>query len=135
VRRRAVEIEVVVLDVFPVVALAVGEPEQPFLHDRVHAVPQGHRKAEDLPVVRDAAEPVLTPAIGARAGLVVAEVVPGVAHVAVVLAHGAPLAFREIRAPLLPRLAGIAGSFETTSFFGHGVASLLSGLAVRSEQV
>ena len=72
VRRRAVEVEVVLLDVLAVVALAVGQAEQPLLEDRVLAVPQGQREAEPLLVVGDAGQAVLAPAIGARAGLVVA---------------------------------------------------------------
>ena len=97
-----VEVEVVLLDVLAVVALAVGQPEQPLLEDRVLAVPQRQREAQPLLVVGDAGEPVLAPAVGARARLVVAEVVPGVAVVAVVLAHGAPLALGEVRPPLPP---------------------------------
>jgi hypothetical protein len=42
--------------------------------------------------------------IGARAGLVVREVVPRIAVLTVVLAHRAPLAFAEVgRPPLFPR--------------------------------
>ena len=72
VGRRAVEVEVVLLDVLAVIALAVGQAEQPLLEDRVLAVPQGQREAEPLLVVGDAGQAVLAPAIGARAGLVVA---------------------------------------------------------------
>ena len=79
VRGRRVEVEVVLLDVLAVVALAVGEPEQALLEDRVATVPEGEREAQPLPVVGDARDAVLAPAVGARAGLIVAEVVPGVA--------------------------------------------------------
>ena len=103
VRRRAVEVEVVLLDVLAVVALAVGQAEQPLLEDRVLAVPQRQREAEPLLVVGDAGQAVLAPAVGARAGLIVAEVVPGVAALAVVLADGPPLPFAQVRPPLLPR--------------------------------
>ena len=54
-------------------------------------------------VVTNPGEPVLAPVIGARACLIVREVVPGVAVFAVVLADRAPLAFAEVRAPLFPR--------------------------------
>src|SRR5262245_10354422 len=47
-------------------------------------------------------ETVLAPVIRTGARLIVAEVVPGITGVAVVLAHGAPLALAEIRAPALP---------------------------------
>ena len=102
VRGRAVEIEVVLLDVLAVVALAVGQAEQPLLQDGVALVPERQRKAQPLLVVAEATQAVLAPPIGARAGLVVREVVPGVAVVAVVLADGAPLPLAEVRPPLLP---------------------------------
>ena len=54
---------------------------------------------------RDAGDAVLAPAIGAAAGVVVREVVPGVAVRAVVLAHRAPLALAQVRPPRLPALA------------------------------
>ena len=79
VGRRRVEVEVVLLDVLAVVALAVGQAEQPLLEDRIAAVPEREREAEALAVVGEAGEAVLAPAVGARARLVVAEVVPGVA--------------------------------------------------------
>ena len=43
VGRRAVEVEVVLLDVLAVVAFTVGQPEQPLLEDRILAVPQRQR--------------------------------------------------------------------------------------------
>ena len=122
--RRAVEVEVVLLDVLPVVALAVGQAEQAFLEDRVLAVPQGQRKAEPLMVVGDPGQAVLTPAIRARAGLVVGEVVPGVAAFAVVLAHGSPLPLAEIGPPLLPGDSA-RGCVESNVFGCHGIPSFV----------
>ena len=55
-----------------------------------------------LLVVGNAGDAVFAPAIRAGAGVIVGEEVPGVAVLAVVLAHGAPLPFTEIRPPLLP---------------------------------
>ena len=78
-RRRAVEVEVVLLDILAVIAFAVGQSEQPFLENRVLAVPQGQGEAEPLLVVGDAGQTVFTPAIGSRAGLIVGEVIPGIA--------------------------------------------------------
>src|SRR5271157_867218 len=62
--RRAVEIEVVLLDVLPMVALAVGEAEESFLEDRVLAVPERDGEAQQLLVIRQPGNPVLTPVIG-----------------------------------------------------------------------
>ena len=99
---RAVDVEVVLLDVLAVVRLTVGEPEQALLQDGIPLVPQRQRQAQPLLVVREAREPVLAPPVGARAGLVMGEVVPGVAVVAVVLADRAPLPLAEVGSPLLP---------------------------------
>ena len=51
------------------VALAVGQAEEPFLEDRVLAVPEREGEAEPLLVVGDPGQSVFAPAIGARAGL------------------------------------------------------------------
>ena len=45
-RRRAVEIEVVLLDVLAVIAFAVGQSEQALFQDRVASVPQCEREAQ-----------------------------------------------------------------------------------------
>ena len=107
VGRGAVEVEPVLLDVLPVVALGVGEAEHPLLQDRIGAVPQGEGETELLAVIADPRDAVLAPPVGARPRLIVREVAPGVSALAVVLAHGAPLPLAQVRAPCLPRrLAG-----------------------------
>ena len=102
VRRRAIDVKVVLLDVLAVIALAVGQPEQALFQDGIATVPEGEREAQLLLVVGDSGNSVFAPTIGARAGLVVGKIVPGVAVVAVVLAHGAPLPLAEVRTPFLP---------------------------------
>ena len=102
VGRRAVEVEVVLLHVLAVVPLAVGEPEEPLLEDGILAVPQGQREAEALLVIGDAGDAVLAPAVGAGAGMIVGEEIPGIAVFAVVLAHRSPLPLAEVGPPLLP---------------------------------
>src|SRR5262249_9751220 len=84
------------------IALVVGESEEALFQDWIALVPESQCKAESLLVIRNAAQPILAPSIGARAGVVVWKVVPSVAIVAVVLAHRPPLAFAKIRSPLLP---------------------------------
>jgi hypothetical protein len=101
-RRRAVEVEPILLDVLAVVALTVREPEHPLLEDRVRAIPEGERQTQPLTVIADPRDAVLAPAIGARSGVIVREVVPRVAAGAVVLADRAPLPLAQIRAPRLP---------------------------------
>ena len=102
VGRRAVEVEVVLLDVLAVVAFAVGQSEEPLLEDRILPVPQGQREAQALFVIGNAGDAVFAPAIGARAGLIVGEEIPGVSVLAVVLADRSPLALAEVRTPFLP---------------------------------
>ena len=75
-RRRGIEVGVIFLHVLAVISLFSGEPEKAFFQDGVAAVPQRQRKAKVLMAVADAGDAVFAPAVGARAGLVVREVVP-----------------------------------------------------------
>src|SRR6516225_8933361 len=99
VARRSIDVEIVFLDVLAVVAFVAGQAEGTLFEDRVAAVPQRERETQALLLVAQSAEPVLVPAIGARARLVVAKMLPGFTMEAVILAHGAPGAFGQIRAP------------------------------------
>ena len=98
------------------IALGAGEAEQPLLENRVAAVPKCEREAEPAFAIADAQQAILAPAVGAAAGLVVREVVPGVAVLGVVLAHRAPLPLGEIRAPPLPVLAAAVAFFQPEGF-------------------
>src|SRR5207302_2031264 len=93
-----------------VIALGVGQAEQPFLEDRVAAVPQRHAQAQPALLVGEAGDAVLAPAVGAAAGLVVREVFPGVAIRAVVLADRPPLPLAEVWPPFTPGLLPRPGS-------------------------
>ena len=62
--RRAVEVEVVLLHILSVVALAVAQSEEPLLENRVLAVPHGQREAQVLFVIGNAGNAVLPPAVG-----------------------------------------------------------------------
>src|SRR2546425_2669524 len=61
---RAVEVEVVLLDVLAMVRLTVGESEQALVQDGVPLVPQSEREAQPLLVIREAPKPVLAPPVG-----------------------------------------------------------------------
>ena len=65
VRRRAVDVEVVLLHILAVVTFAVGQPEYTFLQNRVALVPQGESKTQPLLFIADSAHAVLAPAVGA----------------------------------------------------------------------
>src|SRR5262249_39348829 len=109
-----------------VVAFFVGEAEQPLLENRIAPVPQRQRQAQELPVVAEAGETVLAPAISAAARLIVGEIIPRGAEGAVVLAHGAPLPLAQIGPPA-PQIGGaIAVLFDASPF---GVNGLRHGLS------
>lgn len=107
------------------IAFAVGQAEGALLQDRIAPIPQGKREAQHLVVVADTAEAVLAPAVGARAGLVMGEVVPGVAVVTVVLAHRAPLPLAKVGPPFLPGRPARLRFIEPVllCFIAHGVLS------------
>ena len=123
--RRAVEVEVVLLDILAVVAFAVGQPEEALLEDRVPAVPQGQGKAQPLFVVGYAGQAILSPAVGPRAGLIVGEEIPGVTPLAVVLAHRPPLPLAQVGSPFLPGDLLLPSLFEADLFRAHKISSFL----------
>ena len=101
---RAVEVEVIFLHVLAVIALVAGQAEQALLQNGVAFVPQGQGKTDGLLAVADSRQTVFIPAIGARAGVIVRQVFPGVAVRAVVFADRAPGALAEVGPPALPVL-------------------------------
>src|SRR3954466_16045322 len=118
-RRGGVEVVVKLLHVLAVVSLRSGQAEKALFQDRVLAVPERKREAEHLAAIADAGDSVLVPAVGARAGVVVREVVPGVAVLAVVLANGAPRALGEVRSPALPVPAVLPRLYQPLLFSRH----------------
>ena len=97
-----VEVPPVLLGVLAVVALRPGQPEQPLLEDGVAPVPQGQAQAQPLLDVAEAGQAVLTPPVRPGPGVVVREVIPRRAVLAVVFADRSPLALCDVRAPQVP---------------------------------
>src|SRR5947209_1762196 len=121
-RRRRVEVEVVLLHVLAVIAFAVRETEQPFLEDCVAAIPQCDAETQPLLVIGYTGNTVLAPAIGTRARVIVREEVPRIAVLAVILTNGAPLPLAQIRAPFFPgRFIGFRLG-EPLVFRSHGIS-------------
>src|SRR5579862_3467024 len=121
VRRSAIEVEVIFLDVLAMIAFAVGETEQPFFQDWVTAVPQSECEAELLLVIGDPGQTIFTPAVSPRTRLIMTEVVPGIPVLAVVFANRAPLPLTQIRPPLLPRYTRFPRIIQAPLFFGFNV--------------
>ena len=120
--RCAVEVEVILLDILAVITFAVGEAKEALLENRILAIPQGEGEAEPLMVIGDSGQAVLTPAISPRAGLVVSEIVPGIAPFAVVFANGAPLPFAQVWSPFAPWNRVLPRFLKPSMFGGHGRA-------------
>src|SRR4051794_22646196 len=92
----------VLFGVLAVISLRTGQAEHPLLDDRVDAVPERQCKAQVVADIGDAGHAVLVPPIGAGPGVVVGEVSPGVAILAVVLSDRPPGTLGEIGPPLVP---------------------------------
>ena len=107
VARQRVQEPPVLLGVFAVIPLRTGQAEHPLLQDRVAAVPQRQRHTQFLADIAHPRHPVLAPSVSPGAGMIVGEVVPGLAIRAVVLSHRAPRSLRQVGAPVVPR-----GRFE-----------------------
>ena len=140
VRRGGVEVPPVLFGVLAMVALGAAQPEDALLEDLVLAVPEREREAERLPLVADPGEPVLVPAEDPRAGMVVREVVPRGAVVAVVLPDGAPGALGQVRTPGPPRrIPGVrfhqSGPLRPQRLLTHGGYSSRSQFRLRKPPV
>src|SRR5262245_6257390 len=73
---RAVQVEVHLLDILPVVAFVVGQPEEPLLEYRILLVPQRGGEAEEAMPIAQPEETVFAPAVRPTAGMVVGEIRP-----------------------------------------------------------
>src|SRR4030095_9801010 len=90
-RRRRIEVEILLLHVLAVIALVAGETEKTLLQNRVATIPQSERKAQPAFTVRDAEQAILAPTVGAAAGVIVGEVFPAGPALRIILAHRRPL--------------------------------------------
>ena len=120
-RRRGIEVVVALLHVLAVVALGVGQPEEPFFQERIAAVPEGQGEAQAALAIGDAQQAVFAPAIGPAAGLIVGEVAPAVAVRRVVFADRGPLPFGQVRAPAFPICLALGIFGQALGFAGEKV--------------
>ena len=133
VRRRAIQIEVVLLDVLAVIAFVARQAERALLEDGVLPVPESQREADGLVAVADPGKPVLVPSIRAGACVVVREVFPRRPVRAVVLAHGAPRPLAHVRAPALPVRGALVRRVQTKLLFVHDLSlPTLDGQSARA---
>ena len=114
-----VEIKVILFDVLSVIPFVAGQAEQPLLQNRIAAVPQAQREANQLVAIGDAADPVFAPAVGPGARVVVRKILPGCPVRAVILTHRSPLPLAQIGPPALPVGLVQARFFKPDFFLGH----------------
>src|SRR5580704_16175739 len=79
VRGRAVQVEVIFLDVLAVIPFVVRQSKKAFFEDRIFAVPQRQGKAKILSIIGDAREAVFSPTVSARSRLVMSKIIPSIA--------------------------------------------------------
>ena len=89
-RRRVVDVEVILFHILAMIAFVRREPEEALLENRIAAVPECRREHENLVAIADARDAVFAPAIGFAASQIVRQKRPGVAAEAVILAHAWP---------------------------------------------
>src|SRR5580698_1883713 len=98
----AVDVEVVLLHILAVVALAGSEAEGALFQDGILPVPESKTEHQELIPVANRSQPVFTPAVSLAASHVVRKEIPRRSIRAVVLANSAPGAFTDIGAPPAP---------------------------------
>src|SRR6266446_10392461 len=119
VGRSIIQIEVILLHVFPVISFTVSEPEKAFLQNRVVAVPERQRKAKPGFLIGDASQTIFTPPISTRTGVIMGKVIPGGAALTVILANRTPLPIAQVGSPQPPRGFSIANSIQSLFLLGH----------------
>src|SRR4029077_3322063 len=118
-RWRAVQVKVVFLYVFAVVAFISVQTKKPLLEDGVLFIPQRDSEADYLVPIANAGNAILFPAIRSRAGMVMWEIIPRGTIGTVVFAHCSPGALAQIRTPPLPILTSFAVFIQSDLFGVH----------------
>jgi len=97
-----IQVVIELLAIFSVIALRIGKAKETFFEDWITPVPESEGEAEPLMVIAEAGESIFAPTVRTAARLVVGKISPRIAIRAIVLAHGAPLAFAQVRPPFAP---------------------------------
>src|SRR5262245_36696679 len=98
-RRCGIEVVVILLDVFSVVAFGIAQTVQSLLQDWISPIPERECQAQSLFLVAESGQTVLAPSICSAPRLIVVQIAPGAPITGVVLADGAPLAFTDVGSP------------------------------------
>ncbi len=117
VRRRIVQVEVVLLDVLAVIAFPGRQPEVPLLQDWIASIPEGRGENEQLIAITQPADGVLSPPVGLGPRHIVGEVGPGVAISAVVFADRTPGPVAHEAAPAAPQGHSVVSPVRQAAMF------------------
>jgi hypothetical protein len=68
---------IVLLDIFAMIALWTGEPEEALFEDGIGSIPEAEREAKQTLFITDTQQPIFAPAIGTGAGMLMWKGIPG----------------------------------------------------------
>src|SRR5277367_2310184 len=119
---RRIEVVVILFYILAVIPFPIAQTEKALFEDRIFLIPHGERKTDVLMAIAETGNSIFAPAIGPGAGVIVREIIPGIAIRAVIFADGPPLAFGEVRSPTLPVDGPISARLESLSFRCRGRA-------------
>src|SRR5437867_10162095 len=120
-----IQVKLILFDVLPVIPFVARHAEEPFLENRIAAIPEREGEADHLMPVTDPGQPVFIPSIRFGSRMVVREVFPGCTIGAVVLTHCAPGTLTEIRPPALPMLLPPGILIQPMAFSSYGQTTRL----------
>src|SRR5271163_3687126 len=101
-RRRRIQVEIALLHILAVIALRSGQPEEPLFQDWILPVPERYGKAETTLPIGNPEQPVLSPAVGSAASIIVWKIIPTAPVRRIIFPNSAPLPLRKIRSPPSP---------------------------------
>src|SRR5688572_22756905 len=108
-RRRRVEIIIIFLHIFAMIAFASRQPENSLFKNRVFAIPERERETDFLMAVGNSPNSVFIPAIGTAACVFVRKIIPSRAIGRIILTDSSPSAFAEVWSPAFPMLFPFSG--------------------------
>src|SRR5215203_1007664 len=106
------------------IAFFIRQAKQPLLEYWIATVPQCNRQTQELAVVAETGDAVLSPSIGSAARLIVSDIIPRRTARAVVLTHRAPLSLAEVWAPSTPIPQAFTTFFDAYLLSVHGYRHL-----------
>src|SRR5258708_21020169 len=122
--RCRIEVEVILFDVFAVIAFVSGQAKKTLLEDRVLSVPEGQGKTQALVAVTNTGQATFLSTINARLCVIVRKIIPGFSPPAIVLAHRPPPPFTDRWPPALPVLRPLMRLLESELLSSHQMSPL-----------